>query len=434
MKTISKIEKNYQEAVQWRRKLHQHPQPGWLEFYATAFVAEKLSEWGYEIQLGSQIVDSEKRLFVPPTDVIQREYEKTLSIGFDKRFLEPAKDGLTGVVGILKGKEPGPQIAFRFDIDALEMTETTDQDHRANIEGYVSQNLGYAHMCGHDAHTATGLLLARYFAENKDMIKGTIKFIFQPDEEKLSGAKSMVAKDVVDGVDYLIGGHVGANLLKVGQIGLNVSNMLAVTRSEITFKGKAAHSTGRPDQGKNALLGSCTAISNLHAISRHGLGVSMVNVGKIQGGSAWNIIADHVVFWLETRAETSEINDYLQKKAKDIISGAAEMYDLEYETEVVVESKAGINSQELIDLGTAVALELPYITEIVPQVSINASEDFVAFAEEVQRQGGKSLYAIHGTPVGGGQHSISFDIDEKVIFNAATFYASLYESLVKDKV
>lgn len=422
----------YMEAVKWRRQLHRHPQPAWLEFYATGFIAEKLNDWGYELLLGSQIIDPEKRLFVPQAHVMAQEYKKTLEAGIAEEYILPAKDGLTGVVGILRGREAGPTIAFRFDIDALETTESQEPSHRPNREGYASEHLGYAHMCGHDAHAATGLLLAKYFADNIDEIKGTIKLIFQPDEEKLSGANAIAARGIVDDVSYLVGGHVGANLLKVGQISLNVKNMLAITRSEITFTGRATHSTSRPDQGKNALLGACAAVTNLHAIARHGLGVSMVNVGKIQGGTTWNVIPDTTTFWLETRAVTSEINDYLQEKAHEIVSGAAQMYGVEAAVKQIVHSGAGENSPALIERGTQVARSMPQIIkEVVPEVAINASEDFVALAQAVQKKGGKAIYVIHGTPVGGGQHSNSFEIDEKVILNAALFYSSFYKELVK---
>jgi aminobenzoyl-glutamate utilization protein A len=430
LKSFFECSENFAEAVKWRRLLHQHPQPGWLEFYATGFIAEKLSDWGYKVLQGSQIIDAEKRMFVPDCDIMRKAYEKTLATGIKEQYIKTAKGGLTGVVGILRGKEAGPQVAFRFDIDALEIIESQAASHRPNAEGYVSQYSGYAHMCGHDAHVAIGLLLAKYFADNIDQIKGTIKLIFQPDEEKLSGAKAMLAKGVVDDVEYLIGGHVGANLLKVGQIGLVVKNILAVTRSEVIFKGKAIHSTGRPDLGKNALLGVCAAVTNLHAIARHGLGVAMLNVGKIEGGIAWNVVPDQVRFWLETRGVTSEINDYMQEKAREVINGAAKMYGLDFEIKTVTDSPGGSNSVELIDIGTRVAHEIPQITEVVPEVAINASEDFVILANAVQNRGGKAIYLVHGTPVGEGQHSNAFDIDEKVILNAAQFYACLYKTIV----
>ena len=416
-------------AVSWRRLLHRHAQPGWLEFFATGFIAEKLESWGIEISQGTKILDAEGRLFVPPESVLDREYRRALSAGIDERYLRPARGGLTGVVGVLVGAQPGPHVAFRFDIDALEIQESKEMSNRANREGYASIYPGYSHMCGHDAHIVTGLLLARYLSEHREAIRGRISLIFQPNEEALAGARAMIRRGVTDGVDYLIGGHVAANLWKVGQIGLNVKNILAVVRSKVRMKGVPAHSTGRPDLGKNALLGACTAVTNLHAIARHGEGVGILNVGKIEGGISWNVIPDDVTIWLETRAETTEINNYMQRRAQEIIKGAAAMFDLSYTIEKVVESVSCKNSPELVAMGTEAARLVPGIEEVVPEVSVNASEDFALLAEAVGKKGGKTLYAIHGTPVAGGQHSDSFDLDERVILNAARFYAVLYDRL-----
>lgn len=422
-------EENNREAVEWRRQLHRHAQPGWLEFFATGFIAEKLHSWGYEISLGKKIIDPDKRRFLPSPEILEREYNKALAADVKEEFLRPAKGGLTGVVGVLKGDAEGPVIAFRFDIDALEITECPALAVKAVKEGYISQHPGYAHMCGHDAHAATGLLLAKYFAENRDTVRGTVKFIFQPDEEKVSGAAAMVSRGVTDQVDVLVAGHVGANLVKTGQISLNVKNMLALTRYEVTFRGRSTHTTGRPDQGNNALLGACAAAVSLHTIARHGLGASMVNVGKIQSGVGFNIIPDTAMILVELRAGTREISAYLKKKAEDVIRGAAAMYDLEVDIKTIVNMDAGSNDPALVAIGTRVARGLANISEVVPEIAINASEDFVLLADAVQAHGGKAIYVIHGTPVGVGQHSAAFDLDENVIGNAASFYAAFYEAL-----
>lgn len=422
---------HFDEARKWRRKLHRHAQSAWVEFYATGFVAEKLSAWGYEVQLGEQIVAAGQRSFVPAGEVLADEYQKALDAGIKEAFIAPAQEGLTGVVGILRGRQPGPTVAFRFDIDSNQLMESQDRNHRAAAEGYASSHPGYAHMCGHDVHTAMGLLLAGYFAGHADQIKGSVKFIFQPDEEKISGAAAMTAAGVVDDVDYLLGGHVGITLTETGQVALNVKDFLALTRSEITFTGKASHSGVRPDLGRNALLGACTAITSLHAIARHGLGASRINVGVIQGGTAWNVVPETTTFWLETRAVTNEINRYMQERARDILDGAAKMYGLELEITEKAHAPAGANSQQLVGMGTEVARRLPWVKEVVPEISFNASEDFMVMSNAVQKRGGKAVYVLHGTPVGGGHHSNTFEVDETVIRNGADFFAAYYQELVK---
>ncbi len=428
-KSAEYIASHFQEALQWRHQLHRNPQPAWLEFYSTGFVAEKLSAWGYRLQLGKEIIDESKRLVVPDEATLQAEYERALKAGIKEKFIAPAKGGFTGVVGTLKGAQPGPTVAFRFDIDSLEILESSDPSHPPVAGGYVSENPGYAHMCGHDAHTALGLLLARYFAENRDKIKGTVKLIFQPNEEGLGGAAAMTPLGVVDDVDYLFGAHVGINVKETGKIGLNVFDWLAMSRFEVTYTGRASHAGIRPDLGKNALLGACSAVTNLYAISRHGTGATRVNVGVMRAGSTWNIIPEKAVFRMETRGVTDELNEYMVARAMDVLHGAAKMYDLGLEIKAADSTVAAVNSPELIELGSQVAKSLPSVKEIVPACSTNGSEDMCVFMLRVQQRGGKAMEILLGTPIGGGHHSNCFDVDDKVMQNGAEFFAALYDAV-----
>jgi aminobenzoyl-glutamate utilization protein A len=423
------IAHHYPEAVQWRRALHRCPQPSWLEFYATAFVAEKLSEWGYEIRMGQDIMAKEKQLLLPDPPKLQEEYERALKAGVREEFLAPARGGFTGVVAVLKGDLPGPTVGFRFDIDSNEVMESPDASHLPAREGFLSQNPGYAHMCGHDAHTATGLLLARHFADNRPKLKGRVKLIFQPNEENLSGAAAMIAKGMVDDLDYLIGGHVGLALQKLGQISFNIHSFMALSRFEVTFTGRPIHAAVRPDQGKNALLGSCAAITNLYAIARHGLGATRINVGFHQAGSTWNVIPEKAYFRMETRGVSNELNEYMVEKSREVIEGAAKMYGLSVEMKPAAVAGVAENSPELMALAEQASRNLPSVQEIVPSCAFNASEDVTLMMERVQHRGGKALFVLFGTPVHGGHHNSTFDVDEGVMKNAAEFFAALYQEV-----
>ena len=424
---------HYPEAIKWRRALHQCPQPSWLEFYATAFAAEKLSEWGYDVRMGRDVVAEDKLLLLPDMQKLETEYARALKAGAKKKFLDPARGGFTGVVGLLNGDAPGPTAGFRFDIDSNEVTESSDGSHRPAREGFVSQNPGYGHMCGHDAHTATGLLLARYFSENRSKIKGSIKLVFQPNEENLSGADAMIEKGVIDDLDYLVGGHIGLALKNLGEISFNIHSFMALSRFEVTFTGRPSHSAARPDQGRNALLGSCAAITNLYAIARHGLGATRINVGFHQAGSTWNVIPDKAYFRMETRGVTDELNEYMVERSREVIEGAAKMYGLNVEMKPAALCLTAENSPEMIAMAEKVARTLPSVKEIIPSSAFNASEDVTLMMEKVQKKGGKALFAMFGTPTFGGHHSATFDLDENVIKNAAEFYAALYEEIIHPK-
>jgi aminobenzoyl-glutamate utilization protein A len=427
------IAAHYEDAVGWRRALHRHPQPSWLEFYATALVAEKLSGLGYRVLLGREVIAPERQLLLPGPEKLQAEVDRVLQDGAKEEFVAPARGGFTGVVGLLEGPSPGPTVAFRFDIDSNEVVESGEPSHRPAREGFGSQYPGYGHMCGHDAHTATGLLLAQYFAENRDRLRGKVKFLFQPNEENLCGAQAMADRGHLEDVDYLFGGHVGLNLRETGQIALNVHSFLAMSRFEVTYRGRAAHAGLRPDEGKNALLGACAAVSNLYAIARHGLGASRVNVGVFEAGTTWNVIPDRAYFRMETRGVTNEINAYMVQRAREVLEGAARMYDLGLEIKPAATGLSATNSPELVALGTKVAGALPSVKEIVPESAFNASEDVTVMMERVQKRGGKALFVMLGTPVYGGHHSSTFDLDERVIQNGAEFFAAMYDAVLAER-
>jgi aminobenzoyl-glutamate utilization protein A len=240
----------------------------------------------------------------------------------------------------------------------------------------------------------------------------------------------MAAKGLLDDVDYLFGAHIGINLKETGQIGLNVTDWLAMSRFEVTYTGRATHAALRPNEGKNALLGACAAVTNLYAIARHGAGASRINVGMLQAGTTWNIIPEKAYFRMETRGVTNEINEYMVGKVHEVLEGAAKMYDLGLEIKPATSCVSALNSPELIELGTRIAKTLPSVKQVVPVCSTNGSEDMCVLMERVQKRGGQALEVLLGTPFGGGHHSNTFDVDEKVIQNGAEFFAAIYDAVV----
>lgn len=424
------LKKHFPQAVEWRRQFHKVAQPSWLEFYATAIVAEKLAEWGYEVKQGKDVIDPAKLLLLPDEKTLDDEYKRAFKAGAKEKYLVPAKGGMTGVVATLKGAKPGPVVGFRFDIDSNEVVECGQPDHMPCKEGFVSDTPGYAHMCGHDAHAAIGLLVAKCLAEHRAELCGTVKLIFQPNEENLSGAAAMVDMGVVDDLDYLLGGHVGVGLKELGAVSVNIHNIMAMSRFEVTYTGRSAHAAGNPQQGKNAIHGACTAVVNLLGIARSSQGPTRVNVGTIQGGTTWNVIPEKAYFRMETRGATTEINEYMIKRTQAIIEGAAKMHDLEVEIKPAAVSFGGETSPELIPIAEKAAAKLASVKQFAPYAELNGSEDVTVFMDRVQKKGGKALFALFGTPVGGGHHNSRFDIDEKVIYNAADFLLALHSEIV----
>ena len=138
---------------------------------------------------------------------------------------------------------------------------------------------------------------------------GTIKLIFQPAEEGVRGARAMVAKGIVDDVDYMFGGHIGFKATKSDSLVCLTGGFLATTKLDASFKGESSHAGAAPERGRNALLAAAASCIALHSISRHGQGASRINVGVLQAGTGRNVLPDVGLIKMETRGANTEIND-----------------------------------------------------------------------------------------------------------------------------
>ncbi|MBO5488819.1 MAG: amidohydrolase, partial [Eubacterium sp.] len=291
----------------------------------SSLIARKLTDMGVdEVLVGDQVCKKDARMGVPSDEELEKNYQRAVAQGGDPEFLPYTKGGMTGVIGIIKCGE-GPTVAMRFDIDALGVIEAKDSEHRPVAEGFTSVNEGMMHACGHDAHATIGLGVAKVLMGLKDQLHGTIKLIFQPAEEGVRGAKSIVENGHLDGVDYCIGSHVSklrenepAAALTPGCYG-----SLATTKFDVYFHGVSAHAGGAPQKGNNVMLTVATAIMNLYAIPRHSGGTTRINVGTVTAGSGRNVIADIAKMEIELRGETTEINDYVVEYATNVIESAA---------------------------------------------------------------------------------------------------------------
>ncbi len=149
----------------------------------------------------------------------------------------PTLSGITGnsTVGVLKGTQPGPSIGFRADIDALGLTEMNDLP-------YKSTHPGIMHACGHDAHTAVLMAMAEIFASHRELVHGTIYFVFQQGEEFLPGGAQQLVKDgIMDRIDYMFAWHAAA-LEKVGTVDVAAGvREAAVGTYDIKITGKGGH-------------------------------------------------------------------------------------------------------------------------------------------------------------------------------------------------
>lgn len=411
----NRIDEIYPTLIGWRRDFHKHAESGWLEFRTASIVAARLEAWGFEVKAGQEVVDKDSRMGVPSDEFLKKHEERAIAQGANKKWLPAFAGGFTGVVGILNTNRPGPTIGLRFDLDALDIQESAENDHRPTSEGFTSINDGMMHACGHDAHTTIGLGVAKLLAELKDQLNGKIKLIFQPAEEGVRGAKSMVEAGVVDDVDFFVASHVGTGI-PLGEFVSGSEGFLSTTKIDVTYTGKAAHAGGKPEEGKNALLAAASAVLNLHSIPRHSGGNSRINVGVLNAGSGRNIIPSSAQLKIETRGDSTEVNEFILDHALRIIKGAADMYDVGVNYEIVGEAKSCDSSEKLVNYISHVAKSVEEFQTVHNKVSFAAgSEDATYMMERVINNGGLSSYVIFGTTLAAGHHHEKFDIDESVL-------------------
>ncbi|KAA3436375.1 amidohydrolase [Rufibacter hautae] len=288
------------KVIQWRRELHQNPELGNFEVKTAEKIAKHLKALGLEVKTG-----------------VAR----------------------TGVVGILKGGQPGPVVALRADMDALPVTENNTHNLpfaskvKTTFEG---QQVGVMHACGHDAHVAMLMGVAEVLSGVKKDLKGTVKFIFQPAEEgsapgQVGGAKLMVQEGVLEGpkVDAMFGLHIRSDV-EVGTITYRPQGMMASSDNfKITVKGQQSHG-GTPWMGVDPVVTSAYIVTALQTIVSRQVDVTnaaaIVTVGAINGGVRANIVPSQVEMIGTIRAldvpMQQQIHERLKKIATSIATGA----------------------------------------------------------------------------------------------------------------
>lgn len=299
-----RIETVMPKVVAWRRDIHQHPELANREFRTAALVAEHLRELGMEVQ----------------TEIAH-----------------------TGVVGILRGGQPGPVVALRADMDALPVVEQTDVPFASRVRSeYMGQEVGVMHACGHDLHVAILMGVAEVLSDMRAELPGTVMFIFQPAEEgappgEEGGAELMLREGLFDEVrpDAIFGLHVVP--APVGTIGWRSGGIMASSdRFTIKVRGKQTHGAV-PWGGVDPIVVAAQIILGLQTIPSRQLDAtltpSIVTVGAIRGGVRHNIIPDEVNMTGTLRTfdpdTQRQIHDRVTRTAQSIATSAGASADVE---------------------------------------------------------------------------------------------------------
>jgi len=393
-----------------RRDFHKHAETGWTEFRTASIIAERLTELGYDVRMGREVCSTAERMGVPSDDVLESRWARAAAEGADPAILERMRGGYTGVVGEWRAGD-GPVVALRFDIDALPLFESARETHRPAAEGFASIHPEACHACGHDGHAAAGLAAAEILRSIQSALRGTVRLIFQPAEEGVRGARSMVAAGVVDDVDVLLGHHLVTGCA-VGEIFPGMGGYAATRKFDVAFHGAPAHAGGSPEGGHNALLAAATATLHLYALPRHRDGFTRINVGQLSGGSGRNIIPAQAHLVAEVRGETTELCETMHDRAMNVIAAAADMYGCTTTVRAMGAAGTANSDPELADhIGTIAARELK--ATCFDLHKMGGSEDFTEMMLRVQGHGGVAA----NIGIGADLHGVRFEDarDERIL-------------------
>ncbi len=356
-----------------RRHLHQHPELGFQEFETAKFVAERLQAIGIqEIQTGI------------------------------------ATTGLTGL--IRGGKGPGKVVLLRADMDALPIHEQNDVE-------YKSLHQGVMHACGHDAHTAMLMGIARILHDRRDEFAGTVKVLFQPAEEGGGGARVMIDEGVLDApnVDAVFGMHM-AQETPVGKIAVRSGPaMAAADRFVVTIKGKGGHGAAPHLTVDPIAVGAQIVVALQTIVSREidPIQPAVVTVGAFLAGEAANVIPDTAELRGTVRSFDPGVRTQLQERITALVEGVAKAMRAEAEVKYHPGYPPTVNDEAMTELERGVATEVVGEENVFVEPPKMGAEDFSYFLEA---RPGSFFFVGTRNPDKGfvwGHHHPRFDIDEE---------------------
>lgn len=354
---------------------------------------------------------------------LRRDFHMHPELGFQEyrtaekveTFLEglglfPKRIADTGVVALIEGRTPGPVLMLRADIDALPIKEENDLP-------YASVNDGVMHACGHDAHTAMLLIAAKVLTEYRNRIPGTVKLVFQPNEE-IAGAEKLVEQGLMKNPDVnaALGIHIWTPLPS-GQIGIQSGAVMAsMDIFKIVIQGRGGH-TGYPEGAVDPVIAASAIVMEAQRIQTREISLMKPTVlmfGKIEGGTKNNIIPDTVTLEGSMRylyAGGSGSEEDPPARLKRLAEAVCAVHGCSCEVHVERENSAVVNDRDMVELVHKTASLIVGADKVVGHASM-AGEDFSAYASRVP-----SAFVFLGTGNPSKEstyphHNPRFNIDE----------------------
>ena len=372
---IRHLAKNYAaEFIGIRRHLHAHPELSYQEYETSKYVQQKLSSYNIPFEIKAE----------------------------------------TGVIGLLEGRNPGKRVvALRADMDALPILEENEVEYKSTVPGVM-------HACGHDVHTSCLLGAAKILSELKEEWEGTIKFIFQPGEEKNPGGASLLIKEGVlenPAPENIFGMHVHTTL-DTGKLSFR-GGMVMASADEIyiSIKGKGGHAAAPQFTADTILIASNLVVSLQQIISRNNspFNPSVLTITSFQGGNTTNVIPSEVKLMGTFRAMNEEwrfkAHDLIRKIATELVHSMGAQIDIRID----VGYPFLLNNERLSVAAKGKAEE--YLgKENVEETELRmGAEDFAFYSHKIPgcffRLGTRN--EARGITIGG--HTPTFDVDENAI-------------------
>ena len=353
------LEKDYTaiegKVIEWRRDFHQNPELSNREFKTAEKIAKHLRALGIEVQTGV---------------------------------------AHTGVVGILKGNQLGKVVALRADIDALPIMERNDLPFKSSVTSdFLGEKVGVMHACGHDAHTAILMGVAEVLSKNRDKVKGTVKFIFQPAEEgpppgEEGGALLMIKEGVLKNpdVDAIFGLHIRS------QIPLNTirykseGSMAAAQSFTIKVKGKQSHGS-EPWLGVDPILISAKIIDGLQTVISREVNLTneaaVITVGKIRSGVRFNIIPETAEMNGTIRTLDYDMKEQINIRMMEMVPAIAKAYGGDATIEIKDATDITYNNPTLVNQMIPTIKRVIGEANLQTQKAVTIAEDFSYYQREI---------------------------------------------------
>ncbi len=392
--TGTRVSALHAEMIGMREHLHRHPELGFEEVETAAYIASRLGA-----------IDG----------------------------VEEVRQGVgkTGVTAVIRGAAPGPTLLLRADIDALPIHEETGAP-------YASTRDGVMHACGHDGHTSILLTVARVLAERRDEMAGTAFLVFQPAEEILTGAQTMLD----DGLFALAGAPVTATLglhlanwLPLGTVGVREGpSFAAVDRFSVTINGRGGHGA-MPHLTADPLVAAAETVLSLQRIvSREvsPLEPAVVSVCQMEGGTAFNIIPPEARLVGTIRTFNPDVRRSIAERLERVVAGVAAASGVEQRLELEAGPPSVVNDAAMCALVRTAASPIVGPEQVIEPERTMGGDDVALL---LNRAPGCYFLVGSSDPDRGldaPHHHPRFDFAAEALATAATVFADTALAYLSD--